>query len=121
MEKKIIAIDFDGVIVEESFPIIGKLMDGAAKTIKDLNEAGYTLILWTNRTNEYSDENGKPGNYLDKAIKFLKENNLYHLFYKINENVADKYNCRKVYADIYIDDRDINGFQGWDNVRNKLL
>lgn len=121
MKNKIICIDFDGVIVEESFPYIGNLMKNAKETIKDLYLANYILILWTNRTNEYLDTNGNQGMYLDKCLEFLEEEKLLQYFTKINDNISQKYNCRKVYADIYIDDRDINGFQGWDNVRNKLL
>jgi histidinol phosphatase-like enzyme len=119
--KKIIAIDFDGVIVPENFPHINGLMIGAKETIRDLYEAGYQLILWTARTNEYLDYEGNPGMYLDKAITFLKENDMLQYFASINSNVSDKYNCRKVYAHIFIDDRDINGFVGWDKVREILL
>ena len=121
MDKKIIAIDFDGVIVPENFPHINGFMENAKETILDLYKAGYVLILWTARTNEYKDEDGNPGGYLQKALDFLKEENILHCFTKINDNISDKYNCRKIYANIYIDDRDINGFKGWNFAREKLL
>jgi hypothetical protein len=69
------------------------------------------LILWTCREEEK----------LHKAKQFLLKNEMLHLFSYINENAYEnitKYNndCRKIGADLYIDDRVIGGFIGWDRI-----
>jgi hydroxymethylpyrimidine pyrophosphatase-like HAD family hydrolase len=46
---KIIAIDFDGTIVEYTYPIIGREMFFAFATMKELQKKGHRLILWTYR------------------------------------------------------------------------
>lgn len=48
-DGKIIAIDFDGTIVEHKYPAIGKEMLFAFATIKELQKKGHRLILWTFR------------------------------------------------------------------------
>ena len=99
--KYIYAIDFDGIIVSDRFPKIGKPNLKIIKFIKKLNKEGHFIILWTCR-------NGKA---LKEAIKFCKK-------YKIkldavNKNLSfiqKKYNSdtRKVYADYYLDDKSLN-------------
>ena len=46
----IIAIDFDGTIVEDAYPNIGKPLIFALDTIKKLQADGHRLILWTYRS-----------------------------------------------------------------------
>lgn len=101
----IIAIDFDGVIVEHEFPQIGKPIVGAIETLKYLKNCGYKLILWTSR------ENTADGNWLDEAVEYCKQNGVE--FDAVNDNIngvsyitsnGKRVNCRKVYADVYIDD-----------------
>ncbi len=41
---KLIAVDFDGTIVEHEWPRIGPPMPGAFETLRDLQDAGYGLI-----------------------------------------------------------------------------
>jgi hydroxymethylpyrimidine pyrophosphatase-like HAD family hydrolase len=101
-----IAVDFDGTIVEHKYPKIGKLMPFAIETLIELQKQGYQLILWTYRA----------GKYLDEAVEFCKERGLE--FYAVNKNnpdeILDETNTsRKIYADLYIDDRNIGGFPGW--------
>ncbi len=99
-----IAVDFDGTIVEHRFPRIGKVMPFAFETIKALQKEN-EVILWTYRT----------GKELDEAVKFCKENDVE--FYAVNksypEEICNSDISRKIYADIYIDDRNIAGFPGW--------
>ena len=45
----IIAIDFDGTIVEHAYPKIGKPIPFAIETLKMLQNDGHQLILWTVR------------------------------------------------------------------------
>lgn len=101
----IIAVDFDGTIVEDAYPKVGKEMLFAFDTLKKLEAKGHRLILWTYRS----------GKYLDEAVAFCKENGLE--FYAVNKNfpeeIYDKKYSRKINADLFIDDRNIGGFLGW--------
>lgn len=115
-KRKIIAVDFDGTIVEDNFPHIGKIKQEVLNKIKKWKAEGHTIIIWTCRT----------GEFLDKAKKFLDKHNI--PYDAINENCnnpfGDKQNPRKVYAHIYLDDKalnvaDLEGFNidtlNWDN------
>lgn len=108
--KLILAIDFDGSIVVHEFPEIGPPMDDAFNVLKHFMMCGDRLILWTCRE----------GVHLDKAISFCKENGIE--FEKHNENVIehDYMSSRKVYADLYIDDRMIGGFPGWLRIKEEV-
>ena len=108
----IIAIDFDGTVVEDEYPKIGKPMVFAFETLKKLEEDGHRLILWTYR-------NGKK---LKEAVEFCKENGIE--FYAVNQSydaeVMDSSISRKINADIFVDDRNIGGFIGWGEVYHKI-
>ena len=45
----LIAVDFDGTIVEDAYPRVGKPMPFALETIKMLQADGHRIILWTYR------------------------------------------------------------------------
>ena len=45
----IIAVDFDGTIVEHEYPAIGKPIPFAIETLLHLQKDGHRLILWTVR------------------------------------------------------------------------
>ena len=45
----IIAIDFDGTIVEHEYPEIGPLKEGAVKALKAFKKAGHKIAIWTCR------------------------------------------------------------------------
>ena len=111
-DKLIIAIDFDGTIVEDGYPGIGKPRIFAFETLKKLQENGHRLILWTYR-------NGKT---LDEAVAFCKENGIE--FYAVNKSFAeeelDETKSRKIYADLFIDDRNIGGVLGWGEIYQML-
>jgi hydroxymethylpyrimidine pyrophosphatase-like HAD family hydrolase len=102
---KTIAIDFDGTIVEHSYPAIGKEMMFAFATIKELQKKGHKLILFTYRT----------GSLLDEAVEYCKQNGVE--FYAVNNNYPEETineNLpRKLNVDIFIDDRNVGGFLGW--------
>jgi hydroxymethylpyrimidine pyrophosphatase-like HAD family hydrolase len=106
--KYIIAIDFDGTIVENQYPKIGKLISGAKKYINKLYEDGHTIIIWTCR---YDDDK-------EDAKKFLEKNDIN--FHDINKNakrVQKTFNPHpKIYADIYIDDRAITRLPEWKEI-----
>jgi len=108
-----IAVDFDGTIVEDEYPKIGKPIIFAFETLKKLQDKGHRLILWTYR-------NGKP---LQEAVAFCKENGI--TFYAVNksfpeENFDPKYS-RKINADYFIDDRNIGGLVQWGKIYQELV
>jgi hypothetical protein len=103
-----IAIDFDGTIVENNFPGIGKEMLFAFETMKELQRQGNQLILWTYRS----------GEALKDAVDFCKDRGVE--FYAVNKNYPEEeYDhsiSRKVDADIFIDDKNFGGFPGWPKI-----
>jgi len=103
-----IAVDFDGTIVENKYPKIGKTKLFAFETLSELQKHGHLLILWTYRS----------GEKLDEAVNFCRDNGIE--FYAVNKNYPEeKFNeniSRKIAADIFIDDRNIGGFPGWSEV-----
>ncbi|QIE60456.1 hydrolase [Rasiella rasia] len=108
-----IAVDFDGTIVEDAYPEIGKAQLFAFDTLKKLQEEGHRLILWTYRH----------GRALDAAVAFCKENGI--TFYAVNKSFPEeefdtKYS-RKINADIFIDDRNIGGLVGWGEIYQTLI
>ncbi len=97
--KKIIAVDFDGTLCENSYPNIGKPKDKVIEFVKKLAES-CIIVLWSCRR----------GVFLDDAVAWCREHGI-RLDY-INENsthIIARFNgdCRKIYADLYIDDRAI--------------
>ena len=109
----IIAIDFDGTIVEDAYPKIGKPMIFAFETMRKLQSEGHRLILWTYRTEKK----------LQEAVDFCKQQGLE--FYAINksypEEEFDGKISRKINATFFVDDRNIGGFIGWTAVHKLLL
>ena len=107
-----IAIDFDGTIVEDAYPDIGKPMLFAFETMKELQKQKHQLILWTYRS----------GEELEDAVEFCRENGIE--FYAVNqsypEEVFDPGSSRKIHAHIFIDDRNIGGFPGWSMIWQML-
>jgi len=102
----VIAVDFDGTIVKDEWPEIGKLRFGARRCLWWLIKRNHTLILWTCRQSES----------LEEAIQYLKQHSIRYVFDYINENDEeriDQFNNdpRKIGADWYIDDK--AGFLGW--------
>lgn len=106
--SKVIAIDFDGTVVEHKYPTIGKEMLFAFATLKALQQKGHKLILWTIRA----------GSTLEDAVAYCRENGVE--FYAVNKNYPeeklDGSISRKLNADIFIDDRNLGGFIGWSEV-----
>jgi hydroxymethylpyrimidine pyrophosphatase-like HAD family hydrolase len=104
----IIAIDFDGTIVEDAYPQIGNPKIFAFETMKELNKDGHRLILWTYRN----------GSRLQDAVDFCSKKGVE--FYAVNKNYPeenfDGKVSRKIHADLFIDDRNIGGMLGWGEI-----
>lgn len=99
----IIAVDFDGTIVEHKFPEIGRPIPGAFEALRKLKLMGHKLILWTCRSDNDPAFDFRP--LLTEAVVFCKNNGIE--FDAINSNVSDRAGLPspKIYADLYIDDR----------------
>ena len=104
----IIAVDFDGTIVEDKYPGIGKALIFAFDTLKMLQKDGHQLILWTYRH----------GKELDDAVEFCLNNGIE--FYAVNKSFPEEQlnenTRRKLNADLFIDDRNVGGFLGWGEI-----
>ena len=50
----IIAVDFDGTIVEHKYPKIGSELPFATDTLKMLIKDGHQLILWSVREGDFT-------------------------------------------------------------------
>ena len=109
--ETILAVDFDGTVVPHDFPNIGDPLDGAIQTLKDLKNAGYTLIMWTCRESHY----------LVDAINCCRAQGIEFRSINHNTNEDEWAGSRKIYADVYIDDKNVGGFIGWDKIRKILL
>jgi hypothetical protein len=95
----IIAIDFDGTIVEHEYPEIGAPVPGAIRWMKEFQQAGAKLILWTMRS-----DSEKSGPTLTQAVDYLRSNGI-ELF-GVNGNPSQNAwtASPKAYAHLYIDD-----------------
>ena len=105
----IIAIDFDGTIVEDNYPEIGKLKPFAKWVINALRHEGYYMILWTSRS----------GIELLRAVEFLAKEGI--TFDAINESNPENIaqygrDTRKIFADLYIDDKMLTPLQSWNEI-----
>ncbi len=109
-----IAVDFDGTLVENRYPKIGKPMLFAFETLKKLQQEGHQIILWTYRS----------GVKLQEAVEYCEAKGI--KFYAVNksypeEEYEEQLMSRKILADIFIDDRNINGLPPWGEVYHQLV
>lgn len=105
----IIAVDFDGTIVEHCYPEIGKEIPFATTTLKMLIADRHQLILWTVRR----------GELLQAAVDWCKERGVE--FYAVNKNfpeeVVENDGCyNKINAELFIDDRNLGGLPDWGKI-----
>ena len=103
----VIAVDFDGTIVENRYPEIGAERPFAIETLKKLQADRHLLILWTCREE----------NLLAEALAWCQERGLE--FYAVNRDypeekiLATGHFTRKLKADLFIDDRNVGGLPDW--------
>ncbi len=107
MKYEVVAVDFDGTICENAFPDIGKPKKNIIKYVKRLAKEGSKIILFTCR------EDGEKRKLLSEAVEFCEKHDI--PIYAVNENPDNIYPAlyktpvgRKMYADLYIDDKAIN-------------
>lgn len=109
----IIAVDFDGTIVEHRYPAIGPELPFAIDTLKYLCAQRHKLILWTVRE----------GELLDEAVAYCRRRGLE--FYAVNKNYPEEKPTlegysRKLQADLFIDDRNLGGLPDWGEIYRML-
>ncbi len=94
----IIGVDFDGTLCEHKYPEIGKPNLNLISSLIKKRWDGDKLILWTCRD----------GERLEEAVQWCRNRGLF--FDVVNEDLPRikktfTFKSNKVYADIYIDDR----------------
>lgn len=105
----IIAVDFDGTLHTGRFPEIGIPAPYAVAVMQKLKADGHYIILWTCRENAL----------LTEAVNWLLAHKI--PFDRINDHEpenAARYggNTRKVYAHLYIDDKQVGGLPVWTEI-----
>jgi len=114
----ILAIDFDGTIVKDEYPGIGKPLPGAIQAINDLYDSGYCIIINSCRSREQEAE----------MIDWLNRNGV--KFSHVNQNCRERIvqyrtDCRKISADCIIDDKslmmlNLEQENAWHNVKHMI-
>ena len=106
----IIAVDFDGTIVEHKYPAIGEEIPFATDTLKMLIREHHKLILWSVRE----------GKLLDEAVEWCRQRGVE--FYAVNRDYREEtinnnqHFSRKLKADVFIDDRNLGGLPDWGTI-----
>ena len=105
----VIAVDFDGTIVEHKYPAIGRELPFATETLRMLIRDRHKLILWSVRE----------GRLLDEAVEWCRERGVE--FYAVNRDYPEESRehdsfSRKLKADQFIDDRNIGGLPDWSTI-----
>lgn len=106
----IIAVDFDGTIVEHKYPAIGQEIPFATDTLRQLIQDRHKLILWSVRE----------GKLLDEAVEWCRQRGVE--FYAVNKDFPEEkqtpehHYSRKIKADIFIDDRNLGGLPDWGTI-----
>jgi len=92
--ETVIAVDFDGTIVDFAYPKLGQSNPEAFKYMKKWIDAGAKIILYTIRD----------GKELQDAVNYMNDNNI--PLYGINNNPEQKNwnNSKKIFANLYVDD-----------------
>lgn len=94
----ILAVDFDGTLVIDQFPKIGPIIKPVWDAVQETQKKGWKIVLWSCRN----------GDALKEAVEFCSKKGLH--FDAINENIDEVKivyggDTRKVFADLYLDDR----------------
>lgn len=104
-----IAIDFDGTIAEgDDWPKIGKPRPGVKKALEVFQQAGHRIIINTCRGD------------VQQIKDYMHEHDLPYDY--VNENPTQPDGTSdKIMADVYIDDRAIDGTQSWKKLTEQAM
>lgn len=94
----ILAVDFDGTLCENEYPGIGKPITQNINYVKTLKQNGWKIVLWTCRDKKQ----------LYQAVHWCKKQGLE--FDAVNTDIIAGVPCKKLYADIYLDDHNSEVF-----------
>ncbi len=109
----LIAVDFDGTIVEDRYPKIGDPKIFAFETLREIHKNRHNIILWTTRT----------GQELEEAVEYCSKNGVE--FYGLNTSYPEeKYDpekdSRKIICDVFVSHRNIGGMKSWGEIWQDL-
>lgn len=91
----IIYLDFDGTIVEQRYPLIGKYNEGSLTVIKKLQDAGHDIIINTFRANCSKSSLKQALNFLNN--KEMKSEDILEKIENININEIHQFNKIKIH------------------------
>lgn len=105
----ILAIDFDGTLHMGAWPGIGIPTPYAVEIMQKLKQDGHYLIIWTCREGKQQTE----------MVNWLLEHKI--PFDRINDHIPRSweiygYKSKKVYAHLYIDDKQVGGLPTWPDI-----
>lgn len=107
----LIAVDFDGTIVEHKYPQIGEERPFATEILRKLIADRHKVVLWTLRTGDLLDEAVKW--CADRGVNFYAINNEHSQMF--DEAKDPSFSC-KLNADVWIDDRNVGGLPDWPTI-----
>lgn len=111
-EFPIIAIDFDDTIcmTRSTYPECGEARLHAKQVINFMHKLGIKIVIWTSRDVAFNQDEKKLYDHMTPMIKWLdKEGIHYDAINKSVQFAPYPYNGRKVYAHMYVDDRNFMG------------
>ena len=94
-----ICVDFDGTIVDHSFPAIGKPNVGALAWIRTWQDLGAKIILFTMRS-----DGQHHGNVLSEAVNYLERHDIRLFGINHNPTQISWTTSPKAYGEIFVDD-----------------
>ena len=94
----VIAVDFDGTIVEHRYPEIGKEIPFATATLRQLIADGHELILWTVRE----------GELLRDAVEYCRKRGV--TFFAVNRDFEEEDGTNSDFS------RNIGGLPSWSTI-----
>ena len=107
--KAILSVDFDGTVHTGEWPNVGLMRTDAGFFIRKLINEGYGVVINTCRE----------GLALATAINWLHNNNVPYHYINCNfPHIIEQYgaDCRKISADLYIDDKCLTELPEWDEI-----
>lgn len=111
--KGILAIDFDLTICMSHYPEMGDERLNAGNVIRKLHQDGFGIVINTCRE----------GLALADAIHWLNHHKIPYHYINCNfPHLISKFSadCRKISADVYIDDKCLTGLPSWLEIYNIL-